>query len=49
MFDLEAGAIVQQIKTGKEMIQFSQLANEAKNGQIDPERTLIGIERKGIY
>ena len=35
MFDLETGKVVNQIKTGDEVIDFKKLSNERKNGQKD--------------
>lgn len=32
LFDLESGKIVQEIKTGKEKIEFTQINNDIKNG-----------------
>ena len=44
IFDLEQGKIVQEIKTGKEKVNFNQINNDLKNGQKDISRTLIGCE-----
>jgi hypothetical protein len=32
IFDLESGKIVQEIKTGKEIVKFEQINNDIKNG-----------------
>ena len=45
MFDLETGKVVQTIKTGKEIIDFDRLANDRKNGQRDPDQTLLGLNQ----
>ena len=49
VFDLESGKIVQEIKTGREQINFNQICNETKNGQKDVSRTLLGIETQGMH
>jgi VID27 C-terminal WD40-like domain len=49
IFDLEQGTIVQEIKTGKNDINFNQLCNETKNGQKDSSRTILGIETQGMH
>ena len=49
VFDLESGKIVQEIKTGKDKINFNQICNETKNGQKDVSRTIIGIETQGMH
>ena len=49
MFDLETGKIVQQIKSGDNIVNFHQISNERKNGQKDVDQTLVGIDRSGIY
>ena len=49
IFDLESGKVIQEIKTGKEQINFNQLCNDTKNGQKDVSRTLLGIETQGMH
>ena len=49
IYDLEEGKILQQVKTGKDMIKFQQINNDEKNGQKDISRTLIGCESNGLY
>jgi hypothetical protein len=41
---LETGKVVQEIKTGKEVVKFNHINNDLKNGQKEVSRTLIGIE-----
>jgi WD40 repeat protein len=49
IYDLETGKVVQQIKTGKEIIKFNSISNDMKNGQKEAERTLFGVETQGIH
>eukprot|EP00347_Sterkiella_histriomuscorum_P022900 403336735 len=49
MFDLETGKIVQQLKTGKDVINFQKLSNETKNGQREKINTFMGLDPQGIY
>ncbi len=44
VYDLETGKVVQEIKTGKEVVKFNHINNDLKNGQKEVSRTLIGIE-----